>query len=114
MKITKGTNTNTTAAMRHLKAIHKVSCKDELVPEEEGEAEGSAISSPASSIAEMLLSTPTKAVKKLGALVTRIDADNFRWFLLKWLITVHIALVMIIIIVSINLLYTPKCIGRCR
>jgi hypothetical protein len=43
----------------------------------------------------MLASAPARVAKKFGALVTRIDADNFRWFLLKWIITMHIALVMI-------------------
>jgi hypothetical protein len=95
MKITKGTNSNTTAAMRHLKTIHKVSFKQELGQDNEEEPEDPATSSPDPSVADMLLSAPARVAKRFGALVTRIDAENFRWFLLKWIITMHIALVII-------------------
>jgi len=92
--IMKGSNSNATVAIRHLKAIHKVSFKQELEQGAEEELEDPAMSSLGPSIAEILLSAPTKVAKRFGVLVTRIDADNFRWFLLKWIITMHVALVM--------------------
>jgi hypothetical protein len=94
MKITKGSNSNTTAAIRHLKTIHKVNFTQELEQDDE-EAEDLPISTANPFVAEMLLSAPATAAKRFGALITRIDADNFRWFLLKWIITMHIALLMI-------------------
>lgn len=73
----------------------KVGFKQELEQDDEEDPEDPAISSLGPSIAEILLSAPTKVAKRFGALVTRIDADNLRWFPLKWIITMHVALVMI-------------------
>ena len=45
MEVTKGSNSNTTAAIQHLKAIHKVSFKQELEQDDEEEPEDLAVSS---------------------------------------------------------------------
>jgi hypothetical protein len=103
MKITKASNSNTTVAIRHLRAVHKVRHEEasgqENEDQEEGQEEeeegGREGSSPGPSIVEILRSAPAKAAERFRALITRIDADNFRWFLLKWLVTMHIALVII-------------------
>ena len=88
MKVTSYKNSNTTAAIRHLHTRHKISFKK---PQEEDESLPTSVPN----IAQSLVNASAKVADKFGALVTRIDAEKFRWFLLKWIITMHIALVMI-------------------
>jgi hypothetical protein len=95
--LSSGNNSNITTAGRHLRGIHKISTKDPKEEEEEKE-EGLAslsILSPVPTVAGMMVAAPAKAIKGFRALVTRINADNFRWALLKWIISMHVILVMI-------------------
>jgi hypothetical protein len=78
-----GNNSNTTTAGRHLRGTYKISTKDskEGEEQEEQEEEGLASSStlsPVPTVAGMMVAAPAKAMKGFGALITRINADNFR------------------------------------
>jgi len=83
-------NSNTGAAIRHLKKDHKVAYNEE-------EEESCASSSPVSSgiISSLFNAASAKAACVAQGLMTRIQINDFRWFLLKWIIQMHIALVMI-------------------
>jgi hypothetical protein len=83
VKITYYTNSNTSAAIRYLKSIHKISFKKQKKEKEEEEKERDDASSLSTSplapnIAYILAAAPAKVAGKFKALVTRIDADNFR------------------------------------
>jgi hypothetical protein len=82
-------NSNTGAPIRHLKFVHKVNWK------ERGEDMDTSNSSTSSTIPSLFAHAATKATHVFQGLVTKIQVDDFRWFLLKWIISMHIALVMI-------------------
>jgi hypothetical protein len=84
IKISSKNNSNTSAAIRYLKSIHKVSFQKK--EEEDKNTENAAslsTSSPTFSIVRIFTSVSAKVIEGFKALMTRIDAENFRWFLLK-------------------------------
>ena len=82
-------NTNTTAPIRHLKRKHKVDYN-----EKEDDTNGR--SSPTSATVPSLFTTArAKAAQVAQGSVIKIRIDDFRWFLVKWVVQMHVALVMI-------------------
>jgi hypothetical protein len=79
-------NSNTGAAIRHLKKDHKVEYKEK-------EEENSVPVSP--TIPSLFNAAGARATYIAQGLVTRTRAEDFRWFLLKWIVQMHVALVMI-------------------
>jgi hypothetical protein len=88
-------NSNTGAAIRHLKQLYKVSFKEKDV-DVEGEIEEDSPSSSTSTIPFLFAGITTKAASAVyQSIITKIKADDFRWFLMKWLVQMHVALVII-------------------
>jgi hypothetical protein len=83
-------NNNTSAPIRHPRKDHKVEYKEK-------EEENSAPVSPALSatIPSLFRAAGVRATHIAQGLVTRVRVDDFRWFLLKWIVQMHVALVMI-------------------
>jgi hypothetical protein len=83
-------NNNTAAPIRHLKKEHKIDYKEK-------EDDNSAESSPALSatVPSLFRTAGVKAVQVVQGLVTKIQIDDFRWFPIKWIVQMHILLVMI-------------------
>jgi hypothetical protein len=82
-------NSNTGAAIRHLKKDHKVDYG------EKEEESASSSPTPSATISSLFRTASAKAAYVAQGLVTRIRIDDFRWFLLKWIVQMHVALVMI-------------------
>jgi hypothetical protein len=75
--------------IRHLKQLHKVSFKEKDV---EDENEDTSPSSSFTTIASLFAGVTAKAASAVyQSVVTKIEADHFRWFLLQWLIQMHVA-----------------------
>jgi hypothetical protein len=85
-----GGNNNTTAPARHLSKVHRISLKED----EDSETNSITTSSPAPapSIATMMT---TASQASYNALVSRINIEKFRWLLLKWIIQMHIVLIVV-------------------
>jgi hypothetical protein len=121
-KVTGAGNTNTGHVIRHLKKKHLVSFRrgreeedeeeedeeeedeEEEDEEEEDEEDNTPpITTPSISAGGTIpglfanMSTTTNHVAREGfkALVSVIDADKFRWMLIKWIVSMHIALSVI-------------------
>jgi BED zinc finger len=107
LKITEAGNTTTSHAIRHLKKKHPVSWSRGLDEEEDQEEDqemdntpSTTLSTPSNSsgntIPQMFATIGAAAgqVARDGyrALVSAIDADKFRWMLIKWIVSMHIAL----------------------
>ena len=109
-KVTGAGNTNTGHVIRHLKKKHPVSFRrgreeeDEEEEEEEDDEDNTPpITTPSISaggtipglFANMSAATNHVAREGFKALVSVIDADKFRWMLIKWIVSMHIALSVI-------------------
>jgi hypothetical protein len=53
------------------------------------------LTTPSGTISSLFSTASVKAVHVAQGLVTRIRIDDLRWFLLKWFVQMHLALVMI-------------------
>ena len=89
-KITsKDGNTNIRASIRHLKQLHKVSSKEKDM---EDENEDTLPSLSPTTIPSLFAGVTAKAASAVyQSVVTKIGADDFRWFLLQWLVQMHVA-----------------------
>jgi len=83
-------NSNTTAAIRHLRKDHKIEFKEK--EEENSVLVSSTLSA---TIPSLFRAAGVRVTHIAQGLVTRIRIDDFRWFLLKWIVQMQVALVMI-------------------
>jgi len=83
-------NSNTGAAIRHLRKDHNIEYKEK-------EEENSTPASPtlSATIPSLFRTAGARATQIAQGLVTKIRIDDFRWFLFKWIIQMHVVLVMI-------------------
>ena len=79
--------TNTSRSIHHLKKHHTTDVKREEL--EKGQMAAATIPQYFSAVAG--------AIARAGyrALVSHIDADNFRWLLIQWIVCMHVALTVI-------------------
>jgi hypothetical protein len=107
-KVTGAGNTNTGHVIRHLKKKHPVSFRRGREEEDEEEEEDDEDNTPPITtpsipaggtipglFANMSATTNHVAREGFKALVSVIDADKFRWMLIKWIVSMHIALSVI-------------------
>jgi len=73
--------TNTSHAIHHLKKHHKIDVKREELEKDQM----------APATIPQYFSAVARTIARAGyrALVSHIDADNFRWLLIKWIVCMH-------------------------
>jgi hypothetical protein len=84
-------NTNISHAICHLKTKHKIDIKRA----ESDNAESAVSGTIPQYFAAITQATESIAQKGYRTLVSHIDADNFRWLLIRWIMCMHVALTVI-------------------